>query len=52
MDTAEEYIKRILKVLVYIEEHIDTDAYSSFNLQMKEATDELINDSKFLFCID
>lgn len=25
MDTAEEYIKRILKVLVYIEEHIDDE---------------------------
>ena len=28
----------------------DVDAYSSFNLMMKETTDELINDSKFLFC--
>lgn len=28
----------------------DMDAFSSFNQQMKEATDALINDSKFLFC--
>ena len=30
----------------------DVDAYSSFNLLMKETTDELINDSKFLFCLE